>query len=509
MKNESLFFKPEFDPEINPIDYFNLHKFDYFVSEILKKKFKDIKEVKPNSYVILNAIKPISVIYTGSVFVFDQSINGVAANKPYTPFMLFSKFNFNSNNYAAYIHVSSQIMGKKLPFIRVGGDYFKVIKNIDRFDIERKELKRWKKDDLKDDFGKDIIKYIDKFDNFILKPDNKNHCQTVGNLYNLYNQFSHKPKSGDITWSKRILEHIFGEQYDLGLRYLQILYLYPQQILPILVLASRTRETGKSTFLDWMSIIFGANMVIINPADITSQFNSSYGLANIIGIEETVSDKSSTVEKLKALSTTKFINMNQKFIDNYKVPFFGKFIITTNDERKFMKVEDDEIRFWVKVVGKPKFKNTAILTDLINEIPALLQTLEELPVPDFTRSRMVFTAEEIRTDSLDRVKKESMPELYKEIFERFAHFFFNSNYDEVYCHHLDIKNKWFLSNNNISSSYIRTIIKENFKLKPEETIYYSPFNESPTKTVNRPFLFKKSMFINENQELKNYEELPF
>jgi stage IV sporulation protein A len=109
-------------------------------------------------------------------------------------------------------------------------------------------------------------------------PDNKSHTRVVGNNYNLYSPFSHKPCSDEEykgfegwKWSKRLLEHIFGEdmgenindyfktgnitidedenQYLQGLKYMKILYDLPKQILPILVLTSQERETGKSTFI--------------------------------------------------------------------------------------------------------------------------------------------------------------------------------------------------------------------------------------------------------------------
>jgi len=126
--------------------------------------------------------------------------------------------------------------------------------------------------------------------------------------------------------------------------------------------------TGKAdretTFLNWLNMIFGDNCVLINPSDLTSDFNSSYATANVIEIEETLIEKSITVEKLKALSTGKFVSVNEKFISNYKLPFFGKIILASNNEDKFAKVDDEEIRFFVRKVGKPKYKNHDVENDL-------------------------------------------------------------------------------------------------------------------------------------------------
>jgi mannose/fructose/N-acetylgalactosamine-specific phosphotransferase system component IIB len=309
------------------------------------------------------------------------------------------------------------------------------------------------------------------------------------------------------------MEHIFGEQIDLGFQYLKVLYMYPKQILPILVLASQTRQTGKSTFINWLNQIFGANMVVINPEEIMGAFNSSFAKANIIAIEETVSDKSATVEKLKSLSTQKFINVNQKFIDNYKLPFFGKFIITTNDERKFMKVDEDEIRFWVRKVPIPKVRETNIEQLLIDEIPAFLQHLIDMPDIDFSKSRMVFTESEINTDGLVAVKQESMPSLYKDLLIYLDEYFReNAHLEELSFTPTDLKTKYFYGNSNIGVHYIGTILKDYFKLEqPTSSVYKRNLNGEMKN--GRYYTIKKSQIINDidNQHITNEQilESPF
>ena len=57
-----------------------------------------------------------------------------------------------------------------------------------------------------------------------------------------------------------LVRHIFGDQYELGLDYLQLLYTKPLQKLPILLLVSEERNTGKSTFLNFLKALFEANV---------------------------------------------------------------------------------------------------------------------------------------------------------------------------------------------------------------------------------------------------------
>lgn len=79
--------------------------------------------------------------------------------------------------------------------------------------------------------------------------------------------------------------HIFGKQYNLGLDYLQLLFLQPLQKLPILLLVSEERNTGKSTFLNFLKAVFGDNVTFTNE-DFRSQFNSDWTGKLLIVVDE-------------------------------------------------------------------------------------------------------------------------------------------------------------------------------------------------------------------------------
>ena len=80
------------------------------------------------------------------------------------------------------------------------------------------------------------------------------------------------------------------------MKYMKVLYENPKQILPILVLVSEERETGKTTFLNWIQMLFGENSILISSNNITSDFNSSYATKNIILIDEALIEKSIGIE---------------------------------------------------------------------------------------------------------------------------------------------------------------------------------------------------------------------
>lgn len=398
----------------------------------------------------------------------------------------------------------SDFIKDEAKYIRVGVDYFKVIYKPDRYNILRKELKKWKKEEIILDYGKKFVENIEKYDDFIIYPNNEKFVTYNIDYYNLYSEFPHTPKKGTFEWSKYMIMHIFGNQSHLGFRYMQALYLHPEKMLPILVLVSKERQTGKTTFINWLMMIFGANMVQINPEDLVSSFNSSYATANIIAVEETLIEKAITVEKLKALATGKTINVNQKFISQYNIPFFGKIILSSNNEDKFARIDEEEIRFLVRKVGIPSQINHNIESDLKKEIPAFLYYLSTLPPIDWSVDRSGFTPAELNNEFLNNVKKESKSGLYKDLKELITEFFMNMNEIKPFlATPTDIKQKWFQFNNRIELQYIRHVLNNEFHIEKYQIMRYLPFNEGLEKRVGAPYVFKPNDFGINQLEVDN------
>lgn len=395
------------------------------------------------------------------------------------------------------ISVTDKGNEEHLPYIRVGVDYFKKITKRDRFGIDRTMLKRWTKEEIRQDHGKAYINKIPKYDDFCIAPDNFNYAPVHNNCYNLYSEFGHQEKPGTWEWTFILLTHVFGEQLNLGIRYLQVLYLHPDRMLPILVLVSKERQTGKTTFLNWLIMIFGDNMVVISPEDLVSSFNFIYATSNIIAVEETLIEKSITVEKIKALATGKYLTVNQKFVSQITLPFFGKIMMTSNNEAKFARIEDEEIRFFVRKLGKPTYTNHDIESNLVDEIPAFLNYLSSLSPVDFTVGRVPFTTAELNNEFLEAVKQESKSGLYKDLQELFTDFFENNSNltTEVYATPVEIKVKWFNNNSQIGANYIRSVLKSEFRLVPQKNMRYSSFGEPGSfKKTGTPFEFTAKMF---------------
>lgn len=447
----------------------------------------------------------------GEFYVFTSNGFPFEAGVFYTPFEILAYLQFKKDWKAAYNWILEKYLGEKIPYLRIAADYYKKIKYRDRFGIARQEIKVWKKDEIKTDHGKDIFDKIPKFDKFIMQPDNKNYKPIIDNCYNLYKPFPHRPadEPGEWKWTKILLEHIFGDQYEIGIRYVQSLYQHPKKALPILALVSKERSTGKTTFLNWLNMIFGENMVVIAPEDITGSFNSSYAFSNIIAVEETIIDKKHTIEKVKALSTGKFINVNRKFIDNYKLDFYGHIIMTSNDKKRFINIDEEEIRFFIRELSKPQFKNFSIEDDVIKEIPYFLNYLDSRTKLDYSKSRALFTPEEISNENLIEVKEESKSWLYEELLGEIENFFNeNEHVEGFYASYKDIKTKFFANNNKVDLRYLRKVLVDEMNLLQEKMTRYDPFidiNAMQNSKPGTPFLFLREKFTEE----KNSEKLPF
>lgn len=481
---------------INPIDYFNIYT-------SYEQLFDDCKNLhlKTNTEVLdLKDGKTQFILHP----------NHIECAKPYhdhptgasiTKFMVYTYEAFKFDWHSAMSFVQYFIMKDKNPFIRVGTDYYKVIGKRDRYGTIQTILKTWSKDEIKQDYGKQMIIDMPKFDDFTIVPDNKNYEPIIEGCYNLYNKFSPVPvketvTDKDIPVTLTLMRHVFGDQLNMGLIYMKLLYEHPKQILPILTLESKERETGKTTFLNWLQMMFGENSVMISPDELAASFNSMYANKNIIMIDETVVEKTSTLEKLKSITTAKSITVRTKFVQEYSVPFFGKVILCTNKVKDFMRIDDEEIRFWVRKVSVIKERNTKIEDQLFDEIPKFLKYLEQLPEIDFSRSRMVFTKDDIYTQELKAVKDESKSTVSKELEILIEDFFNNSQCDYFCATAKDIKERWFINDRDKSISYIHKVLIDEMKIEHHnKSDRYTPFENYdrwPIKINGRFFIFYRT-----------------
>ena len=274
----------------------------------------------------------------------------------------------------------------------------------------------------------------------------------------------------EIPFSISFLQHIFGNQVDLGLDYLKILLENPTQILPILCLVSKERATGKTTFLKWLKEIFGKNMTYIKGDSFNSQFNSDWASMLLIAIDEVFFDRKEITERLKYLSTTNKDKLENKGKDREEIDFFGKFILCSNNEDNFIQIDENEIRFWVLKINPIKLENIEFLQNLISEIPQFLSFLIHRKFHSQKKSRMWFSPDEIKTKALQKLVFKNGNKLEAKMVELLYEFFESNEVQEISVVPQDILNMLnrMFRQLNFSRNDVRTILKDKWKLEPQK-----------------------------------------
>jgi hypothetical protein len=515
---DQKFKKPQFHAHTNPVNFYNnFIESDKFVADIkslqiLTDKSATIKDSNGCIY------RPFAGFHGYYELDGEPSTESLTDGGVYSKFELLQVIRFGGDFGHTITYVQSKHMNHEWEYMIVGKDYYKIIKKRNAWGVVCNELKPFNSQIITKRHGKlgDKLTTEKAYDDFIIEPNNIEYHPTIDGFYNLYHPFPHEPHTGkvtsdDISHTIRFMTHVFGDQIELGMQYLKIMYENPKQQLPLLVLVSKERQTGKTSFLNFLSMLFGANYVQVSPDDLTSDFNVIYATKNVIGVDETVIDKKGAIERIKSLVTSKTIVVNQKNITQYAVPFYGKMIMTSNRETDFIRIDSEEIRFWVRKLNPFGRVDQGFFDKLKDEIPHFLRYLIGLPQREY-KSRMVFSADEIRNTQLQVVMSESKSSLYKELHELINdHFDRNSSIDTFSVTIKDIKENWFERNSNITASYIKKVLLEEFHLEqPEKPMYYSPFGTDSEKR-GRIYTFNRSELdkITEQPKQSQIDEIPF
>jgi hypothetical protein len=352
-------------------------------------------------------------------------------------------------------------------YLRVGTTYFKksLYPSLSGDSIEI--LVIWSAELIRQDHGKNALSEIEIYDGFICIPENRSEHfkKRVQDYYNTYHAISKSPVEGDITNTLNFMSHIFGEQTEMGLDYIQLLYLKPTQILPILCLVSKERATGKSTFLKWLKEIFEYNLTYLTNDSFTSNFNADWASKLLICIDEVLFQTEMLTERIKYLSTTNVNKIEAKGKDRKEIEFFGKFILCSNNETSFIKIDADEIRFWVLKIEKYEKEDVHFLSKLIKEIPAFLYFLSKRELSTENKSRMWFTPQQIKTKALQKLVKYSSSKFESELANVLLNIMENLDVETLDFCFTDLQNILNKFRIKYDASEIKKIIRENWKLE--------------------------------------------
>ncbi len=209
-------------------------------------------------------------------------------------------------------------------------------------------------------YGKGTAEKLYKYKHYVdytINPCNENYSQEVVNssgyrFFNLYSPLAYHPVEGKWPTINKLLHQItklYSEDYyEMLLDWITLTYFKPLQFLPIIMLVSKERGTGKTSFLNLLKYIYGNNAVIGGNDLIMSKFNSLLAGKLIVGVDEsTLGDNKEVGEALKYMSTSRTMHIEKKGKDKKEVPAFCKFVLCSNEVRKGVFIAKDEIRFWV------------------------------------------------------------------------------------------------------------------------------------------------------------------
>lgn len=368
----------------------------------------------------------------------------------------------------------------KEEFIRVGTTLYKIVEQPRLNGGYVKKRIAWNNETLRQDYGKDYIGSVPKYDGFCTVPEHIGYRSVVGKFLNLYEPIDHRPQEGDLSHIQSLVQHIFGEQYELGMDYLQLLYLQPIQKLPILLLVSEERNTGKSTFLNFLKALFQNNVTFNTNEDFRSQFNSDWAGKLLIVVDEVLLNRREDSERLKNLSTTFTYKVEAKGKDRTEIAFFAKFVLCSNNEYLPILIDAGETRYWVRKIMPLQSDDTNFLQKLKAEIPAFLYFLTQRELSTTQESRMWFNPRLTHTAALQKIIRSNRNRLEIEMTELLLDIMSNMNVESVSFCLNDLVTLLLYSQVKVEKYQVRKVVQEVWKLtSAHNSLSYTAYEFAP------------------------------
>jgi len=439
-------------------------------------------------------------------------------------------------------------------YMLIGDTYYQIVVDFNpaTLSYEQKLISR-KSDTIKKHFNNNtrLIERIPMYDGFCNVPRNdEQYAQTYqfnnggmkSWMYNLYSKVTHKPAKGQWKNIELFLKHIFsaknilGESlYEFSLDYLQLSYANPTLRLPVICLVSEERNTGKSTFLDFLRAMFGENVAITDNERFTGKFTSHFITKLFVALDEGFIpiEQKLMKERIKNLSIGKTQWSEAKGGTPEQINSFVHLIMASNDEKNFMQIDKGENRFAViKVQSFPRNKtNARLLQDMTAEIPAFISFLQtrELKYPTGI-SRFSFPEEVYTTEALTKVMDRTKNRIDKEFDELMIDRFRDFERAEL-CYTID--QLVDMLNERATYKFDRSKVKDMLSDRKyqvtEKTRRFSTYRLDhdtadvvATSHVGRPYIFTAAEFLPKaeaaalttgnaepNEELKKEHTLPF
>ena len=369
---------------------------------------------------------------------------------------------------------------KEEEYMRVGTTLYKVVNQPCANGGYEKKRVVWNNSTLRQDYGKNYLATVPKYDGFCTVPNHLNYQKEIEGFLNLYEPIEHKPQQGDFSHIQSLMRHIFGEQYELGMDYMQLLYLQPTQKLPIVLLVSEERNTGKSTFLNFLKAVFENNVTFNTNEDFRSQFNSDWAGKLLIVVDEVLLNRREDSERLKNLSTTFTYKVEAKGKDRTEIAFFAKFVLCSNNEYLPILIDAGETRYWVRKIMPLQSDDTNFLQKLKAEIPAFLYFLTQRELSTTQESRMWFNPRLTHTAALQKIIRSNRNRLEIEMTELLLDIMSNMNVESVSFCLNDLVTLLLYSQVKVEKYQVRKVVQEVWKLtSAHNSLSYTAYEFAP------------------------------
>jgi len=358
-------------------------------------------------------------------------------------------------------------------FIRVGTVLYKLVRRplISGDSVDEKIP--WSYEVLRQDYGKNNLPEIEKYDGFCIIPNHIDYKQVHGTYLNQYEPINYEPCVGEFSHIITFLEHIFEEHIELGYDYLQILYTQPTQMLPIMLLVSNERGTGKTTFLRFLKMLFGKNATFNTNDDFKSQFNADWANRLLVLVDELLLDKMEDTEKIKNLATAGDYKIEAKGKDRREIEFFAKFVLCSNNEKNPIIIPKEEIRFWVRKISTIEKDNISLREQMAKEIPHFLHFLLNRKLSTRNESRMWFNPVLLQTKALTKIKKYNTNKTEIEIAVYCSDVMERLNQNKILCCPKDFLDVIKDTGLKTDITQIRNILKDSWGLYSERNSDYT------------------------------------
>lgn len=352
-------------------------------------------------------------------------------------------------------------------FILVQGkDYYKVA-------CDSGKLISWGKSGYEAIYGKDSIPT--EYDGYTYEPDFTSeevplNLGANGKLRNKFYRPNWKVRKGDWKTIEGALQHAFGPQYNIALKYCAVLLKYPKQSLPIIWFVGG-EDVGKSAVIRIIELLVGEHNAVHAEEHIESDYTGYLMDALLVVLEEAGAWKNpkKVMNRLKDYCTINGMKkLNPKYGKQIDYNLYPKFILSTNNYED-MQLTGEASRFWVREFTEkpPQVKDYYAKVEremgcfihyLLNEVE-LDQTNKKTP-------RLYFEPSEYQTTTKDWLTEVNKHEHYHGILDLLSQWFEqNPDFDDCFIDYTSVKKYW-PKDLHQGTKHFSMLMKKEFKKEP-------------------------------------------